>query len=890
MALSITCSGCDAVYPVGENLIGKTIRCKKCGEMMPVTAPSKSKASIALDEDEAPRRPSSRREEAREDEAPKARSRRRDEDEDNEDEDEAPKARSRRRDEDEDDEDDRPRRGRGRDADQPKSKKPLLIGSILALVLIAGGVGAAAMLGAFDGDEDDDNPPVAANNINNPPQKLATPPNANPAPETANANAKKPTPPAPAPMTTNTTPKPAPPPPPPPTPMTTSQDRKPEPPTPMPMNSGTPVSVGRGANNNGGAPDLPSDISQLNIARVKRAAVYIKAVAEIGEGSGSGWIGMESDLIFTNAHVLFMKAPNSPEPKKLTVYLNSGTPDQIEIPHSKLKILAVDRDIDLAVIKIIGMPNLPPPLKIRLSAGVRDAETVYTIGFPLGSQISTVVGQTRKEPSVSVRKTTVSGTVGDDYGQIVQMKLEGGINPGNSGGAVVDTNGDVVAVVVAMIGGGTRGNFIGLAIPTEFVNGLVAGRVANLEYGIPYRDKDKVKVPVTAHCLNPFDKTLEIHVRHWIGDVNAPYRVPGNEIPKPDANDANNTTVELKYDPKSKTATGELVYPDAPTGRTYWAQPYFANALTMYRMPGIKVPMNGPPVERVPANLVSAPKIGTRRAVTLSNSSDLTEYHEGEGESKDEKIKIKTTLKVNESVEKPDNTDQIQAAKLRLRFESINLSAEGFGGALQEDILGKKNQEQLNTLIKLAEAYGLLNRFGEMYKYTIGVRGINDPLFNFLVNAMTTDSLEALQATSIPMPNGPVNPGQTWTSTKDLRLYLISGPTTLTPGAGGKVSVKQPKPREYKYRDQVTYTYLGVRERNGRKEAVVQVEGKSIQSPGAKQTVSGSVKGLAWVEIDTGVVVEATIKKEFELDTSGEGAKKRVSGENEYKITRGTAQ
>ena len=81
-----------------------------------------------------------------------------------------------------------------------------------------------------------------------------------------------------------------------------------------------------------------------------------------------------------------------------------------------------------------------------------------------------------------------------------------------------------------------------------------------------------------------------------------------------------------------------------------------------------------------------------------------------------------------------------------------------------------------------------------------------------------------------------------------------------------------------------------VRERNGRKEAVVQVEGKSIQAPGSKQTVSGSVKGLAWVEIDTGVVVEATISKEFEFDTSSEGVKKHISGENEYKITRGAAQ
>ena len=39
MAISITCPGCQSVYPVPETLAGKTIRCKKCGEMVAVSAP-----------------------------------------------------------------------------------------------------------------------------------------------------------------------------------------------------------------------------------------------------------------------------------------------------------------------------------------------------------------------------------------------------------------------------------------------------------------------------------------------------------------------------------------------------------------------------------------------------------------------------------------------------------------------------------------------------------------------------------------------------------------------------------------------------------------------------------------------------------------------------------
>ena len=42
MAFGITCPGCDATLNVVESLIGKTIKCKTCGEMIPVKAPAKA--------------------------------------------------------------------------------------------------------------------------------------------------------------------------------------------------------------------------------------------------------------------------------------------------------------------------------------------------------------------------------------------------------------------------------------------------------------------------------------------------------------------------------------------------------------------------------------------------------------------------------------------------------------------------------------------------------------------------------------------------------------------------------------------------------------------------------------------------------------------------------
>src|SRR5205814_1532515 len=116
------------------------------------------------------------------------------------------------------------------------------------------------------------------------------------------------------------------------------------------------------------------------------------------------------------------------------------------------------------------------------------------------------------------------------------------------------------------------------------------------------------------------------------------YRRPGPTKPAPDPGDSDYQQVTFKIEkPNAKTtvASGELVMPELPPGRAYWVQPFFANSsLPEYWMPGTKVPVKGPPVDRTPADLIAKFKAGARRAITMSNSSDLSEYVEGEGEAK----------------------------------------------------------------------------------------------------------------------------------------------------------------------------------------------------------------------------------------------------------------
>ena len=67
---------------------------------------------------------------------------------------------------------------------------------------------------------------------------------------------------------------------------------------------------------------------------------------------------------------------------------------------------------------------------------------------------------------------------------------------------------------------------------------------------------------------------------------------------------------------------------------------------------------------------------------------------------------------------------------------------------------------------------------------------------------------------------------------------------------------------------------------------MIEVTGKPKRAPGGKHDVHGAIKGIVLVELDTGVLLDATLEREFEVDTSSGGDKKNASGIYTYRITR----
>jgi serine protease Do len=163
---------------------------------------------------------------------------------------------------------------------------------------------------------------------------------------------------------------------------------------------------------------------------------------------GSGVILNNSGLIVTNAHVV-QKA------KTIYVILNDGTILEADV-------LEISQDDDLAVIRT----SLPYPVREIRFADTRDVmigETVIAIGNPLGLENSVTVGvvsgQDRAFSSTQCRYVC-SGL----------FQTDASINPGNSGGALLNLDGELIGINLAVV---QNAQNIGFAVPVDKIKALM---------------------------------------------------------------------------------------------------------------------------------------------------------------------------------------------------------------------------------------------------------------------------------------------------------------------------------------------------------------------------------------------------------------------------------
>ena len=178
-------------------------------------------------------------------------------------------------------------------------------------------------------------------------------------------------------------------------------------------------------------------------------------------GIGTGFIYEKSGYILTNQHVI-----EGADVIQVTV---DGTTKAYEA-----KLLGSSKDLDLAVLKIEGDSDFPT-VALGDSDSIKVGSEVVAIGNPQGFDHTVTTGVlSAKDRSIDINEEDGSGT--RNYKNLLQT--DASINPGNSGGPLLNMNGQVIGMNVAV---STDSQGIGFAIAVNTIKEVVDKLEANQE-------------------------------------------------------------------------------------------------------------------------------------------------------------------------------------------------------------------------------------------------------------------------------------------------------------------------------------------------------------------------------------------------------------------------
>jgi serine protease Do len=187
---------------------------------------------------------------------------------------------------------------------------------------------------------------------------------------------------------------------------------------------------------------------------------------------GSGVIVDKRGYVLTNNHVV-------EQATKIQVSLDGDSNKYTA------KVIGVDEDTDLAVIKIEAGKDLPVA-KLGNSEGVNVGDWVLAIGSPFGLNATVTAG------IISAKDRSGIGGAGHQFQRFIQT--DAAINPGNSGGPLVDLSGQVIGINTAIITGSRGYEGVGFALPSSTAisvyNQIISqGRVTRGSIGVSFQEE-----------------------------------------------------------------------------------------------------------------------------------------------------------------------------------------------------------------------------------------------------------------------------------------------------------------------------------------------------------------------------------------------------------------
>jgi len=173
---------------------------------------------------------------------------------------------------------------------------------------------------------------------------------------------------------------------------------------------------------------------------------------------GSGFIVDPRGYIITNNHVvdgadhIYVKLSTDPESST-----DNGRP---------ATVVGVDKDTDIAVIKIDPKGLTLPTVKLGNSDGAQVGDWVLAIGSPFGLS-QTVSAGIVSAKNRSIDEPSPNGISQSQFQRFIQT--DASINPGNSGGPLVDLAGQVIGMNTAIYTQSAGSEGIGFAMPSNII-------------------------------------------------------------------------------------------------------------------------------------------------------------------------------------------------------------------------------------------------------------------------------------------------------------------------------------------------------------------------------------------------------------------------------------
>lgn len=233
------------------------------------------------------------------------------------------------------------------------------------------------------------------------------------------------------------------------------------------------------------------DRAVRSIAESVEPSVVHIGISQIGDngrrikiGQGSGWVFDKQGHIVTNAHVVR-------EARQITVQFYDGRA-------MDATVVGQDPTTDIAVLHVDTQEGLFP---VERASGIElhQGERVFAFGSPFGFKFS------MSEGIVSATGRDPENVLGHGGGYTNFIQTDAAVNPGNSGGPLINVEGKLVGMNVAIAtalnvnGGGGEGQNSGIsfAIPLETIERVVeqvitTGKVSKGFLGITHAAREEI--------------------------------------------------------------------------------------------------------------------------------------------------------------------------------------------------------------------------------------------------------------------------------------------------------------------------------------------------------------------------------------------------------------